>query len=363
MSVIPHVTQRSILRTALCTLATLVALGCQDVAAPLAPDVSDHPLDAATPAGSLVVVSVQGLQPYPSSGLNYGKAFGVNDAGLVVGESFVGVAPALNIHAMVWEGGFYPTDLGTLGGTFSSAKAINNSSTIVGASTTATDNVHAAMWVKVDGAWQIFDLGALEGGTTSGATAISDDGTVVGSGDTPAGFHGFLWRNGVMTDIGPTVSQAIGVNDLEQVVGRGDLALDHAVLWSETGGLTDLLVAGEARDINGSGEVVGYFVPSGGSPNAFLWTGQKGLRPLGTLGGSESFAHAISRTGVVAGQSDVAAGSSHAFAWSKGKMLDLGVLPGYTSSVATAINDANKVVGISSLGQFDDTRATVWTLK
>jgi len=360
MSVRPHAPQRSTLRTALYALATLVALGCQDVAAPLAPDA---PLAAANPSGSLVVLSVQGLQPYPGSGVNYGRALGVNDAGLVVGESAVGVAPANQLHAMVWEGGFFPTDLGTLGGTYSRAEAINNSSTIVGVSTTASDNLHAAMWVKVDGTWQIFELGTLEGGTTSGAAAISDDGTVVGSGDTPAGFHGFLWRNGVMTDIGPTVSQAHGVNDLGQVVGVGDPASNHAVLWSETDGLTDLMVTGEARDINGSGEVTGYTLsPSSPNPSAFLWTPQKGRRALGTLGGSESYAHAINRTGVIVGQSRNAAEQVHAFAWSKGKMLDLGVLPGYAISAAVAINDANKAVGIS-VTEFGEPRATVWTLK
>ena len=363
MSVTQHALQRSTLRTVLCALATLIASGCQDLAAPLAPDVPDHPLAAANPSGSLVVLSVQGLQPYPGSGLNYGRAFGVNDAGLVVGESAVGAAPFSQLHAVVWEGGFYPTDLGTLGGNFSSAKAINNSSTIVGVSTTATDNLHAAMWVKVDGAWQILDLGTLAGGTTAGATAISDDGTVVGSGDTPTGPHGFMWRNGVMADIGPAVSQALGVNDLGQVVGVGDLAANHAVVWSETGGLTDLMVTGQASDINGSGEVVGYTVsPSSPNPSAFLWTPQKARRPLGTLGGSDSYAYAINRTGVIVGLSDIATGQRHAFAWSKGKMLDLGVLPGYTGSAATAINDANQVIGISETGT-GEYRATVWTLK
>src|SRR5829696_8021070 len=206
MSVIPHAPQRSTLRTALYALATLVALGCQDLAAPLAPDVSDNPLDAANPSGSLVVVSVQGLQPYPGSEVNYGRAHGVNDAGLVVGESIVGLIPIANVHAMVWEGGFYPTDLGTMGGDYSSAHAINNSSTIVGESTSAAGDIHAVMWVKVDGAWQIFDLGKLENGTFTVATDIADDGTVVGYGDTPTGTHGFMWRNGVMTDIGPQLS-------------------------------------------------------------------------------------------------------------------------------------------------------------
>ena len=363
MSETPHAIPRSTLRTVLCALATLVASGCQDVAAPLAPDVPDQPLGAANTSGPLAVVSVEGLQPYPGTGLNYGRAFGVNDAGLVVGESVVGPAPG-QLHAMVWEGGFFPTDLGTLGGTFSSAKAINNSSTIVGMAAVANGEFHAAMWVKIDGTWQIFDLGTLEGGTTAGASAISDDGTVVGSGDTPTGPHGFMWRNGVMTDIGPTVGQAQGVNDFGQVVGVGDPAANHAVLWSETGGLTDLMVTGQASDINGSGEVAGYTVPpSSPSSSAFLWTPQKGRRALGTLGGSVSYANAIDRTGVIVGSSENAAGERRAFAWSKGKMLDLGLLPGYTGSVATAINDANKVVGISETGNAGEYRATVWTLK
>jgi probable HAF family extracellular repeat protein len=361
MSETPHAPQRSTLRTVLCAVAALVASGCQDLVAPLAPDVPDQPVAAANPAGSLVVLSVRGLQPYPGSGENYSRAFAVNDAGLVVGESSVGSVE----HAMVWEGGFYPTDLGTLGGTYSSAKGINNSSTIVGGANTAGGELHAAMWVKVDGAWQIFDLGTLEDGWSAFAHSVADDGTVVGIGSTSTGQHGFMWRNGVMTDLGPQVGQALAVNDLGQVVGRGDQgALAHAVLWSETGGLTDLFVVGEATDINGSGEVAGHTLsPSSPSPSAFLWTPQKGRRALGTLGGSKSRAFAINRTGVIVGESDDVAGQSHAFAWSKGKMLDLGVLPGYTASGATAINGGNTVVGYSFLGGLNESRATVWTLK
>ena len=363
MSVPPHAPQRSTRRTVLCALATLVLSGCQDLAAPLAPVVPDQPVAAANPSGSLVVKSVQGLQPYPGSDLNYGKAFGVNDAGLVAGESIVGMSPIAHVHAMVWEGGFYPTDLGTMGGTYSSAKAINNSSTIVGESSSAAGDRHAVMWVKVDGTWQIFDLGKVENSDFTSATDIADDGTVVGYGSTPTGVRSFIWRNGVMSDFGPEVSRAFGVNDLGQVVGMGDVALQHAVLWSESGGITDLGAVGFADDINGSGEVAGYYVPSPGIAGAFLWTAQKGLRPLGSLGGTDSYAYAINRTGVIVGQSDIAAGPSHAFAWSKGKMLDLGVLPGYTRSAALAINDGSKVVGTSGTENDGEFRATVWTLK
>ena len=92
------------------------------------------------------------------------------------------------------------TDLGTLGGTSSSANGINDSGQIVGNSTTAS-GYHAFLYSGS----AMTDLGTL-GGPLSSATGINNNGQIVGWAYT-AGFqmHAFLDSGGAMTDLAPTV--------------------------------------------------------------------------------------------------------------------------------------------------------------
>ncbi len=80
-------------------------------------------------------------------------------------------------------------DLGTLGGTFSDARAINERGQVVGESTTATGEEHAFLWQ--DGTMS--DLGTLSG-DQSEANGINNRGQVVGGSTTATGdFHAVLW--------------------------------------------------------------------------------------------------------------------------------------------------------------------------
>lgn len=76
---------------------------------------------------------------------------------------------------------------------------------------------------------------------------------------------------------------------------------------------------------------------------------------LGTLGGTNSYAFAVTDTGQVVGNSNRAEGSMHAFFWTQAAgMIDLGTLGG-RNSFAASVNGAGQVVGFSEMASF-----TLW---
>jgi probable HAF family extracellular repeat protein len=110
---------------------------------------------------------------------------------------------------------------------------------------------------------------------------INNAGDVVGEADLPGSqtSHAFLWRKGVMTDLGTLGdnSHAAAINSKRQVVGnffisgRTEPPFRHAFLWEKGGPMVDLntlipansgleLVA--ADNINERGEIVGVGVPA-----------------------------------------------------------------------------------------------------
>jgi probable HAF family extracellular repeat protein len=82
-------------------------------------------------------VSAAKSSTYTIIDLGAGAAYDINDHGQVVGQS--------GDHAFVWEDGVM-IDLGTLGGTYSIAYAINRSGQVVSSSTTASGEYHAVLW-------------------------------------------------------------------------------------------------------------------------------------------------------------------------------------------------------------------------
>jgi probable HAF family extracellular repeat protein len=101
------------------------------------------------------------------------------------------------------------------------------------------------------------------------------------------------------------------------------------------------ITASRAIDINDSGQIVGYYYPSGG-PNyhAFLYSGGS-MTDLGTMGSIDIAARGINNKGQVVGGSDYGA-----FIYSGGTMTNLNTLIDHPELMR--LQDA---MGINDLGQ------------
>ena len=194
-------------------------------------------------------------------------------------------------------------------------------------------------------------------------TALTGAGSLLG--ETPVGnsWAPTIWNQGTLTQLaappGDTYDRAYAANAAGAVVGdvftTGAPSFNYHGFLYQNGQMTDLGSLGGpssssiATAINSSGQVVGESAPSPNAPShAFLY--QNGhMTDLGTLGGTQSGAAAINDQGQVVGTAglDPANTIQHAFLYSAGKMVDLGTLPGMSGSEAVGINNSGTVVGDS----------------
>jgi probable HAF family extracellular repeat protein len=224
----------------------------------------------------------------------------INDRGQIAGYSFTDAAsnPSTGIptiHPFLWANG-HMRDLGTLGGLGSQGdftfgysvevNGLNNRGEVAGTSPLPGDKTyHAVLW---DGSLK--DLGTL-GGYNSRGWWVSESGLVVGNADISpqtTSHHAFLWKDGVMTDLGtlgPCLdSTAFAVNSSGQVVGdTGDCPGGNGgpSFFSEQGqpmvDINSLLLANssdievvDAIYINDRGEVAGAGILPNGDVHAVL---------------------------------------------------------------------------------------------
>lgn len=156
-------------------------------------------------------------------GGSFSWAYDVNDAGWIVGSSFL--ADDMTNHACLWIAGA-PHDLGTLGGRNSQARSINNARQAVGSSDTPAGP--RACLFTLDAAGNVVsrtNLGAING--WSHAYAINSAGAVVGASASKA----VLWRNGAPVDLNTLIPPAMGwrlevasaIDDSDRIAGWGYL--------------------------------------------------------------------------------------------------------------------------------------------
>jgi probable HAF family extracellular repeat protein len=247
------------------------------------------------------------------------------------------------------------TDLGTLGGTASVARAINDRGQVVGESTINSGENHAFIWEN----GRMRDLGLFPGDLFAAASDINNRGQVVGAGAADFSPHALLWENGRVIDLGGTFSQAFAINNRGQIVG---VTSGGAALWQNgvLHNLANLSGGGsEAFDINDKGVIVGYSTTATGESHAVMWT-DGGIVDLGTLPGDDfSQALAINSQGQIVGtSSNIPQGGERAFIWENGAMRELGSLPTLPFSRAFSINERSQAAGVSILAGV--TRATLF---
>jgi len=291
------------------------------------------------------------------------RGFGINSTGLVVGDSAVTAASA-NFpvrHAALFTNGSI-IDLGTLNGqTFSRANGINGFNQVVGFSGPELDNPkgRAFFWSKSTG---MVDVGTL-GGAYAQAFAINDSGSITGNSQLAssatggAAAHAFLCPSPLragpigMRDLGTlggSFSYGMSINANNHVVGYSTVNnVDSRVhaFWFDGNGMKDLGTLAPrssnaledqsfALGVNSADQVVGYTYLPG--PNANTDPAiQPGTSPV----------------------------SQVAFVWSQGVMKDLNTLIGsatekYHLSSAIAINDNGQIVA-SALSKATGTRRAV----
>ncbi|HZW32870.1 MAG TPA: DUF3466 family protein [Isosphaeraceae bacterium] len=243
------------------------------------------------------------------------QVFGLNNSGQVLGQAAAGTSPWFDSGGPMTS--FVYNSYGSNAGQqvsipLGSVSAINNNGIVAGF--TASPTMPTAV---------LYDTNSPTGNETAVPTNLPG---TLGNGV----------GNGTIT----------GLNDSNQVVGTAYTAAPPGTPISSA---NDHLGPQHAYLSNG-GTVTDLGLLGGSSPAATVipgaWANETWVNP--TLQGPQSAATAINDAGQIVGTSSLPNGISHAFLYSAGKMTDLGGLPGYNFTTATAINASGAVVGYST---------------
>ncbi len=251
-------------------------------------------------------------------------------------------------------------DLGTLGGDISGVSKINNNGQIVGISENSNDELRGYVWEN----GVMTDIGLETDIYYSSINGISDSGVITGGRKLVSSNKevAFVKTGDTITDIdGLSGSSAwtwtYGINSSNQITGYEITPTERLALVYDNGTITYITNTlggqrAEGRGINDLGHVTGFAFDSANSHDtkrAFFYDGTT-MHILGTLGGLYSTGYGINNKDEIVGEALNADGQARAFYYTNSQMLDLGTLGG-NSSTAFAINEESQIVGWS---KFDD---------
>jgi probable HAF family extracellular repeat protein len=169
---------------------------------------------------------------------NSGYVLDINESNETTGINSGTLTPQ---HGVFWDAQGHAVDVGTLGGTWSKAYAINNLGQVVGVSEYAGPNIQRAyLWEN----GVMTDLGTLPGTGDSrvAATGINDSTKIVGYVDGAQLLRAFIWEDGAMRDLGGPVhlfTEAHDINQRDFIVGGASDDADalgkETVVWTPDG--------------------------------------------------------------------------------------------------------------------------------
>ena len=299
-------------------------------------------------------------------------AFWINSNGVIVGNSQNGeldsAIPGLpDLRAVVWKNG-HITDLGTLGGSWSFAEAVNNRGQITGV---ALNGIPDPVSMLYQFFWCLpFQLCPLNGGQSRGFVWDAEGGMQdIGTLGGPDAFPALINQHGQIAGFSYTDSIP------DPNIGLPTL---HPFLWEKAKGMKDLgslggVLAASVNGLNERGEVVGGTdLPGDQQIHPFLWDGETLIDLVAApfAGGANGEAAWVNEAGEVVGLAGLpvpcpgspqgAGEVQHAFLWRNGVMTDLGTLPGIPNTEANFINAKSQVVGDAFACDFSVFTATLW---
>jgi probable HAF family extracellular repeat protein len=320
-------------------------------------------------------------------GGSHSWASAINDSGQIVGYSYL--AGDQNNHAFLYKDGKM-TDLGTLGGTSSEAKGINISGQVVGWSDNSSGERRAFLYDSANGMKDLNDsIPADSGGTIEEATAINSNGEIAATmwPDSMRNlcspyaetwdFHTALVLRPATTatyevqelgTLGGEYSYATGINDSGQVVGRSMTSgcWEQPFLYDSATKQMQGLAGSQAYGINASGKVVGYTedwtlydwaCTNYDCHRAFIYdSATKQMQVLGTLGTGATYgtigseAYGINDSDKVVGLSGIGDGFHH---WVSGS----GPAYGFIYDSTNGMKDLNSLIPADSGWTIHEARA------
>ena len=222
----------------------------------------------------------------PLAGDAYSAAYGLNDAGIAVGES--GNA---SIVAVYWPAGLSApvalSDNGIFPGADSAAYGINALNEIVGEAGDGAGSTVAVFWASPTAAAAV-ELNDLSVNPGSSAYFISNGGTIVGESRNASGqFQAVAWiptGAGVYGNPVPLAaltnqfaSVAFGMDAGGRIVGEAELntGVVHGVVWDTSGAVVVELGANTSAQAvsqgTGTDRIAGYTAALSGSDQAAVW--------------------------------------------------------------------------------------------